>query len=57
MPHYLPSAEGALGTHQTGGWVQSRVGLDVIQKKNIVCHCQEPNHNPSGFQPVAFSLY
>jgi len=57
MPHYLPSAERAPGTHQTGGWVQPRAGLDAVWKKNIVCRCQEPNHNSSGFQPVALSLY
>jgi len=57
MPHHLPSAGRAPGSHKTGGWVWPRAGLDAIQNKNIICHCQEPNHNSSGFQPVALSLY
>jgi hypothetical protein len=35
--------EGAPGTHYIGGWVGPGAGLDVVEKKEISCPCQESN--------------
>jgi hypothetical protein len=39
------------------GWVGSKAGLYVTEKRKISCLCQESNPDCSVVQPVAWSLY
>jgi len=36
QPCYLPAAHSA---HWSGGWVDPAVGLDVLEKRQMCCHC------------------
>jgi hypothetical protein len=40
----LPSGEGAHGTLQTVGWLDSRAGLGGMEKRNVTRPSQELNH-------------
>lgn len=39
-------------THLLGGWVGLRAIVDVLEKRNISCFCQELNPKPCSFYPV-----
>jgi hypothetical protein len=36
-PSHFTSGKTALGTHQVGGWVGYRVGLDIVVKRKLFC--------------------
>lgn len=31
-------------THWIGGWMESRAGLDILERKKRNCHCQKSSH-------------
>jgi hypothetical protein len=43
-------------THQIGGWVGSRNGLEALKKKEIYNSCWQSNHDSSDIQTVKYSL-
>jgi hypothetical protein len=47
----LPSRERSPGTHWIGGWVDSRAGLDDMEKWKFLPH-QDSNSDPLVVQPV-----
>jgi hypothetical protein len=46
----------AHGTHWAGGCINSRVGLDAVDKRKIFCPCRESNSDPLVVKTVASSL-
>jgi hypothetical protein len=54
-PGALPPGGRAPGTHGIGGWAGSRVGLDVVEKRNIL-YCRELNPGRLAHSPSVYPL-
>jgi len=46
----LPPGEGIPSTHQVGGWMGPRAGLDAMARRKIPSHCRE---SIAGLQLIA----
>jgi hypothetical protein len=44
-PPLLPAGK-KLDTHQTGGWVHPRAGLDILEKRDISCPYRNSDPGP-----------
>jgi hypothetical protein len=44
-PGHFPAGQGAPGTHEITGWVDTRAGLDAWQKGTIYLPCRKSNHD------------
>jgi hypothetical protein len=52
-PDCFTPRERASGTHWIGGWVDPKVGLDMLLKRKIASPCQESNPDHPIMQPIA----
>jgi hypothetical protein len=56
-PCRLTTMEAAPGADWIEGWMGSRAGLDVREKRTTSCPYGESNSDPSVVRLVAYSLY
>jgi hypothetical protein len=47
VPAALPSEKEPPGTNWTGGWVDTRVGVEAVVKRKILSPCQDSNPRSS----------